>query len=83
MDSSTSGDRIIQQALELVPAGSTVRLMGIQNIKGTGLDFAYQWVFWRELHRDIQASAIPRRATARSWRSSRIRSAPSSRATKH
>jgi hypothetical protein len=57
MDSSTSGDRIIQQALELVPPGSTVRLMGIQNIKGTGLDFAYQWVFWRELHRDIQGLA--------------------------
>jgi poly-gamma-glutamate synthase PgsB/CapB len=60
MDSSTSGDRIIQQALELVPPGSTVRLMGIQNIKGTGLDFAYQWVFWRELHRDIQGLGDPK-----------------------
>jgi len=27
--------------------------MGIQNIKGTGLDFAYQWVFWRELSKGL------------------------------
>jgi hypothetical protein len=46
--------------MEFVPPGSTVRLMGIQNIKGTGLDFAYQWVFWRELHRDIQGLGDPK-----------------------
>jgi hypothetical protein len=35
------------------PPGTAVRVLGVQNIKGTGLDFAYQWVYWRELAKSL------------------------------
>ncbi len=66
-DPGTSGDQIIATALQAAPPGAEVRLMGVQNIKGTGLDFAYQWVFWRELWLELQAltdRASERRAAA-------------------
>lgn len=43
-DPTTSGDQIIVTSARTVRPGSRVTLMGIQNIKGTGLDFAYRWV---------------------------------------
>lgn len=49
-DSKSSGDRTIATAVGTVPPGAEALIMGIQNIKGTGLDFAYQWVWWRQLH---------------------------------
>ena len=43
-DPSTSGDRIIVSVARSVAPGARVTVMGVQNIKGTGLDFAYRWV---------------------------------------
>jgi hypothetical protein len=66
-DSHASGDAIIGRAVRLAPPGSDTWIMGVQNIKGTGLDFAYQWVWWRELHTHLVALASPdasRRAAA-------------------
>lgn len=43
-DPSTSGDKIIATVAQQAIPGSKVTVMGVQNIKGTGLDFAYRWV---------------------------------------
>lgn len=43
-DAKTKGDAIIQVCARSVPPGTHVRIMGTQNIKGTGLDFVYRWL---------------------------------------
>jgi hypothetical protein len=43
-DSSLTGDQVIDRAARSCPPGSVVDVMGVQNIKGTGLDFVYRWV---------------------------------------
>lgn len=45
-DSHSTGDETIQRIASELPPGITTRIMGCQNIKGTGLDFAYRWVAW-------------------------------------
>ncbi|MCB9777185.1 MAG: HEAT repeat domain-containing protein [Alphaproteobacteria bacterium] len=54
-DAKSTGDETIHRALQAAPPGATVQLMGLQNIKGTGLDFAYRWVEWGELHPQLVA----------------------------
>jgi gamma-polyglutamate synthase len=39
-----TGDQIIDRVARSVPPGTEVACMGIQNIKGTGLDWVYRWV---------------------------------------
>ncbi len=39
-----SGDQVIDQVTRCLPPFHSVKMMGVQNIKGTGLDFAYRWV---------------------------------------
>jgi hypothetical protein len=39
-----TGDQVIDFIAREVPPGSDARLMGAQNIKGTGLDFVYRWL---------------------------------------
>lgn len=43
-DSDITGDKILDVVAQCVPKGAHVRIMGCQNIKGTGLDFVYRWV---------------------------------------
>jgi hypothetical protein len=43
-DPSLSGDQIIDTIARQVPPRAHASIMGIQNIKGTGLDFVYRWV---------------------------------------
>ncbi|MDH5479904.1 MAG: hypothetical protein OEX11_04000, partial [Nitrosomonas sp.] len=45
-DSHATGDEIITHICEATPPGFLNRIMGIQNIKGTGLDFVYRWQAW-------------------------------------
>lgn len=45
-DSHSTGDETIGRIARELPPGITTRIMGCQNIKGTGLDFAYRWVAW-------------------------------------
>lgn len=45
-----SGDQIIGRICEETPPGYRNRIMGIQNIKGTGLDFVYRWYAWGTCH---------------------------------
>ena len=59
---ATSGDGVQQTAVRGAPPGCAVRIISIQNIKGTGLDFIYQWVYLREVQQDLQRLAIPSEA---------------------
>jgi len=43
-DPGETGDQIIDRCARAVPPGTHVAVMGIQNIKGTGLDFVYRWL---------------------------------------
>ncbi|MBA3452740.1 MAG: hypothetical protein H0T42_06605 [Deltaproteobacteria bacterium] len=43
-DPGETGDQIIDRCAQAVPPGTSVSVMGIQNIKGTGLDFVYRWL---------------------------------------
>ncbi|WP_394833956.1 hypothetical protein LVJ94_46370 [Pendulispora rubella] len=38
------GDALIARIAQTAPPGARVDIMGLQNIKGTGLDFVYRWV---------------------------------------
>ncbi len=54
-DSTLSGDRILDILAASVPPKAHARIMGVQNIKGTGLDFVYRWVSL-----DVVAAAMTR-----------------------
>jgi len=43
-DEGETGDQIIDRCARAVPPGTAVSVIGIQNIKGTGLDFVYRWL---------------------------------------
>ena len=49
-DFFASGDQIVERICEETPPGYLNRVMGIQNIKGTGLDFVYRWQAWQACH---------------------------------
>jgi hypothetical protein len=75
--SEATGDEVITAVAQACPAGTRVRAMGIQNIKGTGLDFVYRWVHaapplrWAEdlFHpdRSVQLTALSRLERWREW----------------
>jgi gamma-polyglutamate synthase len=43
-DAMISGDDIIRLIVRNTPPGYRIKMIGMQNIKGTGLGFAYRWV---------------------------------------
>jgi gamma-polyglutamate synthase len=43
-DSALSGDQVLDRVAAAVPPNAHASIMGLQNIKGTGLDFVYRWV---------------------------------------
>ncbi|MDX1587836.1 MAG: hypothetical protein R3296_02770 [Oleiphilaceae bacterium] len=45
-DYHASGQQLIERFALDSPPGLLTRMMGIQNIKGTGLDFIYRWQAW-------------------------------------
>jgi len=47
-DFHASGDKIVSTIAQETPPGLLNRVMGIQNIKGTGLDFVYRWQAWEK-----------------------------------
>ncbi len=49
-DSMTSGEQITNMIADRTPLGFFTRIMGMQNIKGTGLDFVYRWQAWELCH---------------------------------
>ncbi|MFW5846014.1 MAG: hypothetical protein ACOCXJ_07290, partial [Planctomycetota bacterium] len=66
-DLHASGDQVIAQAMRLLPPGHSGHLVGMQNIKGTGLDFAYRWIDVMEaaaLSARLQGAPLPDRLAA-------------------
>lgn len=53
-DYYASGDEIIDLIVRHTPPGFLNRIMGIQNIKGTGLDFVYRWLAWEACYKAAQ-----------------------------
>ncbi len=49
-DPHISGNQIIKQICTQTPPGFHNRIMGMQNIKGTGLDFVYRWQAYETCH---------------------------------
>ncbi len=45
-DVYTKGEAIIRLIAQKTPPGLVNRIMGMQNIKGTGLDWVYRWQAW-------------------------------------
>jgi poly-gamma-glutamate synthase PgsB/CapB len=56
-DESLTGDQVIDAIARACPPGFRVRLMGLQNIKGTGLDFAYRWASFEAAARALDELA--------------------------
>lgn len=50
-DYHATGNQIIQLIASRTPPGLENKVMGIQNIKGTGLDFVYRWQAWDNCYR--------------------------------
>ncbi len=49
-DYYATGNQIINKICEETPPGLYNRIMGLQNIKGTGLDFVYAWQAWERCY---------------------------------
>jgi len=43
-DAKATGDQVLDFVCSQLPPGAHVHVMGMQNIKGTGLDFVYRWI---------------------------------------
>lgn len=50
-DYYATGDQIVERVAQETPPGFYNRIMGVQNIKGTGLDFVYRFQAWETCHR--------------------------------
>lgn len=75
-DSGASGDAVIDAVARSCPPGVITRCMSVQNIKGTGLDFVYRWVYGRTALEEAAAldaagarrrQALDRLAAHREW----------------
>lgn len=51
-----TGEEIIRSLTDMTPPGFRNRIMGMQNIKGTGLDFVYRWHAWETVYRACKDS---------------------------
>ncbi len=49
-DFYASGDQVVERIAAETAPGVLNRVMGVQNIKGTGLDFVYRWQAWDTVH---------------------------------
>lgn len=49
-DYHATGNQIVDLIAKTTPPGLRNRIMGMQNIKGTGLDFVYTWQAWDACH---------------------------------
>jgi hypothetical protein len=53
-DYYATGNQIIEIIGNATPPGFYNKIMGIQNIKGTGLDFVYRWQAWHTCYKACQ-----------------------------
>ena len=52
-DPALTGDQIIDLVAQSAPPNARIDVMGLQNIKGTGLDFVYRWVSFETVERAL------------------------------
>jgi poly-gamma-glutamate synthase PgsB/CapB len=52
-DPTLTGDQIIDLIAKSAPPNARIDIMGLQNIKGTGLDFVYRWVSLEAVERAL------------------------------
>lgn len=45
-----TGEQLVNLICEQTPPGYTNRILGMQNIKGPGLDWVYRWQAWDKVH---------------------------------
>jgi gamma-polyglutamate synthase len=60
-DYYATGNQIVELIGSHTPPGFLNRIMGVQNIKGTGLDFVYRWQAWQACYnaaRPLQAGNV-------------------------
>lgn len=53
-DYYASGNQVIERVCDSAPPGFYNRILGMQNIKGTGLDFVYRWQAWENCYNACQ-----------------------------
>ena len=58
------GEQIIRLIAQMTPPGLVNRIMGMQNIKGTGLDFVYRWQAWEAVAKACEQALDEDEATA-------------------
>ena len=51
---SATGNQVIEIITDSTPPGIHNKIMALQNIKGTGLDFFYRWQAWENCHKLCQ-----------------------------
>lgn len=61
-DLHASGDEIIHIISKHTPYNMTNKIMGLQNIKGTGLDFVYRFLNWEQCYNSCQKIISPKKA---------------------
>lgn len=55
-DVDATGEEVIESIVDAIPPGYLARVMGLQNIKGTGLDFVYRFHAWDVCHEACEAT---------------------------
>ncbi len=58
------GEQIVRLVAQATPPGLVNRIMGMQNIKGTGLDFVYRWQAWEAVSKACDQALDPDEAIA-------------------
>lgn len=58
------GEQIVRLIAQETPPGLVNRIMGMQNIKGTGLDFVYRWQAWEAVSKACDQAVDEDEATA-------------------
>jgi gamma-polyglutamate synthase len=53
-NAGASGDQVVDFVTDAIPPGHLGRVLGCQNIKGTGLDFVYRWLSVDRVHAALQ-----------------------------
>ncbi|HFD12079.1 MAG TPA: hypothetical protein ENJ32_06395 [Crenotrichaceae bacterium] len=60
-DYHATGNQVIEKICDSTPPGFYNRIMGMQNIKGTGLDFVYRWQAWETCYKaclQLQSNSV-------------------------
>ncbi len=61
----TPGEEVVRIVARATPPGLVNRVMGMQNIKGTGLDWVYRWQAWEACHKACQQAGDSNPSVAR------------------